>query len=126
MRQITADNLEDIALGAAVLGTGGGGDPYIGTLMARGVMERRGPVTLLDVQELADDDLVVPSAMMGAPTVMVEKIPKGEEIVSAFQALQTYLGRPARATMSCEAVGSTRRSRSLSRLSWGSRSSTPT
>ena len=30
MRQITADALEDIARGAAVLGTGGGGDPYIG------------------------------------------------------------------------------------------------
>jgi DUF917 family protein len=105
MRQITVDDLEDIALGAAVLGTGGGGDPYIGKLMARGVMERRGPVSLIDVEELADDDLVVPSAMMGAPTVMVEKIPKGGEIVAAFKALETFLGRPVRATMSCEAGG---------------------
>jgi DUF917 family protein len=30
MREITADDLPDIARGAAVLGTGGGGDPYIG------------------------------------------------------------------------------------------------
>ncbi|MEA2527986.1 MAG: uncharacterized protein QOF73_5213, partial [Thermomicrobiales bacterium] len=35
MRQITAEQLEDIALGAAVLGTGGGGDPYVGKLMAQ-------------------------------------------------------------------------------------------
>ena len=105
MREITVDDLEDIALGAAVLGTGGGGNPYVGKLMARGVMERRGPVRLLDPEELADDDLVVPSAMMGAPTVMVEKIPRGDEVVRAFEALQTYLGRPVRATMSCEAGG---------------------
>ena len=105
MRQISADALDDIARGAAVLGTGGGGDPYIGKLMAQGTLRRRGDVNLLDPMELADDDIVVPSAMMGAPTVMVEKIPRGEEIVNAFKALQTYLGRPVRATMSCEAGG---------------------
>ena len=105
MRKISADALDDIARGAAVLGTGGGGDPYIGKLMAQGTLRRRGPVDLLDPLTLADDDLVVPTAMMGAPTVMVEKIPRGEEIVNAFKALETYLGRPVRATMSCEAGG---------------------
>jgi DUF917 family protein len=105
MRQITAGQLNDIALGAAVLGTGGGGNPYIGKLMAKHSMEQHGPVKLIGVEELADDDLVVPSAMMGAPTVMVEKIPRGEEIVNAFRALQAYLGRPVRATMSIEAGG---------------------
>jgi uncharacterized protein len=105
MRQISADALEDIARGAAVLGTGGGGDPYIGKLMAQGTLRRCGEVSLLDPMELADDDIVVPSAMMGAPTVMVEKIPRGEEIVTAFKALQTYLGKTVRATMSCEAGG---------------------
>jgi hypothetical protein len=105
MREISVDALDDIARGAAVLGTGGGGDPYIGKLMAQGTLRRCGNVTLIDPMELDDDDLVVPSAMMGAPTVMVEKIPRGDEIVTAFKALETYLGRPVRATMSCEAGG---------------------
>jgi uncharacterized protein len=105
MRQITPEALDDIARGAAVLGTGGGGDPYIGKLMAQGTLRRRGNVDLLDPLELDDEDIVIPSAMMGAPTVMVEKIPRGEEIVNAFRALQTYLGSKARATMSCEAGG---------------------
>ena len=103
MRQITAAALDDIARGAAVLGTGGGGDPYIGKLMAQGTLRRRGPVELIDPLELEDDDLVVPTGMMGAPTVMVEKVPRGTEIVSAFKTLEKYLGRPVRATMSCEA-----------------------
>ena len=68
--------LEDIAVGAAVLGTGGGGDPYIGKLMAQAGDRAHGPVSGL-VDELPDDALVVPSAMMGAPTVMVEKLPRG-------------------------------------------------
>jgi DUF917 family protein len=105
MRRITVESLDDIARGAAVLGTGGGGDPYIGKLMAQGILRRRGDVELLDPLELDDDDLVVPSAMMGAPTVMVEKVPRGDEIITAFKALETYLGRPVRATMSCEAGG---------------------
>src|SRR5215211_2817448 len=105
MREITADQLDDIAMGAAVLGTGGGGDPYVGKLMAQAAMRRNGPVKLLDPDELGDDDLVIPSAMMGAPTVMLEKAPRGTEIVTAFEAIQTYLGRTATATMSCEAGG---------------------
>jgi DUF917 family protein len=105
MREITVEALDDIARGAAVLGTGGGGDPYIGKLMAQGSLRRRGNVNLLDPMDLDDDDIVVPTAMMGAPTVMVEKIPRGEEIVTAFKALETYLGKPVRATMSCEAGG---------------------
>jgi len=105
MRMITANQLDDIALGAAVLGTGGGGDPYIGKLMAKAAIDQYGPVTLLDPGEVDDDDLIIPSAMMGAPTVMLEKIPRGTEIVTAFEAIQNYLGRKATATMSIEAGG---------------------
>ncbi|MFN8457212.1 MAG: DUF917 family protein [Anaerolineae bacterium] len=105
MRLIHPENLEDLAMGAAVLGTGGGGDPYIGKLMAIQAIRQHGPVQLLGVDELADDALVVPSAMMGAPTVMVEKVPSGEEIIEAFKALQEYLGRKIDATTSIEAGG---------------------
>jgi DUF917 family protein len=105
MRLIHPENLEDLAMGAAVLGTGGGGDPYIGKLMAIQAIRRHGPVQLVSVDELADDALVVPSAMMGAPTVMVEKVPSGNEIIEAFKALQEYLGRKIDATVSIEAGG---------------------
>ena len=67
--------LEDIAVGAAILGTGGGGDPYIGKLLAQEAIRRYGPVQMVSVDEVPDDAFVVPSAMMGAPTVMVEKLP---------------------------------------------------
>jgi hypothetical protein len=105
MRLLHSENVVDIALGAAVLGTGGGGDPYIGKLMGISAIQEFGPVTLLSLDEIDDDALIVPTAMMGAPTVMVEKLPKGDEIIKAFHALERYLGRKITATMSAEAGG---------------------
>lgn len=103
--KITKDNLDDFATGATVLGTGGGGDPYVGKLMAEQAIEEYGPVELLAPEAVPDDELVVPSAMLGAPTVMVEKLPRGMESLAAFEALETALGQEAYATMSIEAGG---------------------
>jgi DUF917 family protein len=105
MTTIYATDLEDLARGAAVLGTGGGGDPYVGKLMARTAIERHGPVELIDVDDLAYDGLVIPTAAMGAPTVLVEKLPNGGEASRAFQRLQDHLGQRATATMPIEAGG---------------------
>ena len=104
-RSIGPDDMEDLALGAAVLGTGGGGDPHIGKLTAVSAMRAHGPVTLIGLDDLGDDDLVVPVAMMGAPTVMVEKLPRGDEVMYAFKGLQSYLGREVRAVTPIEAGG---------------------
>jgi hypothetical protein len=103
--QIDTTNIDDIATGATVLGTGGGGDPYIGKLMAEQAIERNGPVKLISPESVPDDELVVPSAMLGAPTVMVEKLPRGTESVAAFEMLSDHLGDSAYATMSIEAGG---------------------
>ena len=105
MRIIDENTLEDIAIGAAVLGTGGGGDPYIGKLMARQAIRDYGTVELYDLDEFDDDDLIVPTAMMGAPTVMVEKMPNGDDIINAFESVGKYIGKPIKATMSIEAGG---------------------
>jgi uncharacterized protein len=104
-RMIDVQNVEDIALGAAVLGTGGGGDPYVGKLMANEAIRKFGPVELVTVDEMGDDDLSVSIAMMGAPTVMVEKMPGGNECIDAFKAVQSYIGRPIKYVYSIEAGG---------------------
>ncbi|MDI3299332.1 MAG: DUF917 domain-containing protein [Bacillota bacterium] len=97
--------LDDLALGATVLGTGGGGDPYVGRLMAREAIRRKGAVPLVGVEQLPAEGLVLPVAMMGAPTVLVEKLPSGEELARVVRALERHLGRPAVALMSAEAGG---------------------
>ncbi|MGW4205217.1 S-methyl thiohydantoin desulfurase domain-containing protein [Streptomyces sp. NPDC004726] len=40
MRDLTVEDVEDLALGAVVLGTGGGGDPHIGKPMPPRALER--------------------------------------------------------------------------------------
>jgi DUF917 family protein len=105
LRTIYAEDLEDIAIGGAILGTGGGGDPYVGKLMAQEAIRKHGPVKLVDVEELADDALVVPVCMMGAPTVMTEKLPQGDELINAFRQLEQRLGRKIDAVLCGEAGG---------------------
>lgn len=104
-RQIGVQEVEDIALGAAVLGTGGGGDPYIGKLMATQAIRQHGPVELVTVDEVPDADISVAIAMMGAPTVMLEKLPGGQECVHAFRSIESYLGQPVKYIYSIEAGG---------------------
>ena len=73
--------------------------------MAIQAIEEHGPIPLLDPDEVPDDALIVPSAMMGAPTVMIEKVPNGEEAIAAFKSLEEYLGKEIYATMPIEAGG---------------------
>lgn len=101
---VTPADLDAIAMGGAFLGTGGGGDPYIGKLMARAAMAGK-PVRVVDASEVPDDALCVPVCMMGAPTVMVEKLPNGQEAIAALQALEAYLGRSADYLICIEAGG---------------------
>jgi DUF917 family protein len=105
VREIGADNLSDMARGAALLGSGGGGDPYIGRLMAQHAMAEHGPVTLMTADEVDDDALVVAVSMMGAPTVLVEKPPSGEEYRSTMAALSDFLGEPITHLACVEAGG---------------------
>jgi uncharacterized protein len=105
VRMIDVADLDDIATGGAILGTGGGGDPYIGKLMAQQAIRRHGPVRLVEVEGFADDALIAPVCMMGAPTVMTEKLPQGEEIVVALLKLERFMGREVDGLICAEAGG---------------------
>ncbi len=105
MNYLNEEDLDYIAIGAAVLGAGGGGDPYVGKLMAKQAIKKHGNVKLIDADEVSDDDLIIPSAMMGAPAVMLEKLPNGKEPEFAFRSLETHLGKKASAVLPIEAGG---------------------
>jgi len=105
MRKINIEDLEYISLGSTILGTGGGGDPYVGKLLAKNAIKNYGEVTLIKAEELADDALVVPIAAFGAPMILVEKLFSGNEFFSAFDMMESYLGRKIDAIMPAEAGG---------------------
>ena len=105
MRTIGFEDIDDIALGASLLGAGGGGDPYIGKLMVLSAIRAYGPVTLLDPEEIADDALVLPIGMMGAPTVLQEKGIGSNEVGALFDMAKRAYGRAPDAFMCTEAGG---------------------
>lgn len=105
MRKIGISEIEDIAIGAALLGAGGGGDPYVGKLVAIDAVQECGPVTLLDPEEVPDDALIIPIAMMGAPTVLAEKAIGGMEYKRLYEMLSQYFGQEIYAFMPIEAGG---------------------
>lgn len=100
-----AADLPALARGAAILGAGGGGDPYIGRLMAQQRLTGGTRVELVAPADLPDDAWVFPVAMMGAPTVMIEKLPSGDQFGAAIRALASYLGRAVTHVACAEAGG---------------------
>jgi DUF917 family protein len=104
--RLTAADLPDLARGAAFLGTGGGGNPYVGRLMVESAMRDTGrELELLDLDDVPDEALIIPTAMMGAPTCIVEKLPEGMEAAASLRGLERRLGQTAFATMPIEAGG---------------------
>ena len=93
LQQVTLHDIESIAIGAGILGTGGGGDPYLESLHLRNTIRERGPQQVLDPQALADDASVVVVGYIGAPTASIEKLPEGTELLRAVRLLERHLGR---------------------------------
>jgi DUF917 family protein len=89
LTEISAD-CAALSRGAAILGSGGGGDPYIGRLLAESAIRAHGPVPVVALEDVPDDAVAVAVAMMGAPTVMLEKLPSAEQFATAVHALAEY------------------------------------
>ena len=91
--QFAFEDIEDLARGAAFLGSGGGGDPYIGRLMAEYAVREFGMPQIISVDDLDADTNVFPVAMVGAPTVMVEKGTSGADIDLSVNRLASIIGK---------------------------------
>src|SRR5438552_3334194 len=104
-RPVSAAEIESLAIGAWILGTGGGGSPYYGLLNMRKLYRAGTVVDLLDPDDLADDDLVAVVSNMGAPLVGQERLTDPQTIARAVTMMEEYLGRTFRAVMSVEIGG---------------------
>lgn len=105
MRLLGKEEIENIAVGASFFGAGGGGNPYLGKLMAMQAVDQFGPVQLVAPDEIKDEDWFCPVAIMGAPAVMMEKFPKGDEFVRVVDKLESYTGHKFTGTFPMEAGG---------------------
>jgi uncharacterized protein len=105
LRSLTYDHLEALAIGAGILGTGGGGDPYLNKIFVAEILRAGGEVPVVSVLDLPDDALVASTGGVGAPTVGVERLKEGEELLRALRALEKYTGKQATHMISAEIGG---------------------
>lgn len=104
-RDLDIDDIEALALGAWILGTGGGGDPYHKLLNMRQLYRQGHVITLIDPMSLADDALVAVLSNMGAPLVGQERLADPAFAVKPLRSMERYLGRRFDAVMSLEIGG---------------------
>jgi DUF917 family protein len=102
---IDLDNIDDFALGCAVLGSGGGGDTGYDLLIAKEALETYGPVRIIPASMLEGDDLVAPIGFIGAPLVSLEKLPSGQELELLIKAIEGHFSQKVRAILPLEIGG---------------------
>ena len=103
--KLSKEDVEALAIGAAILGTGGGGDPYIGKLMVTQVLEKGKDIILVPPEDIPDDSFIITSAFMGTPITLIEKLPSGLDALRALKALENYFNRRADYITPVEAGG---------------------
>jgi DUF917 family protein len=105
MRDFAESEIEPLAIGAWILGTGGGGSPYHAYLNLRKLYREGRGVRLIDPLELDDDDAVAVVSNMGAPLVSQERLTDPALVTRAVRMMEEYSGRRFRAIMPIEIGG---------------------
>ena len=104
-RELSLDDIESLAVGAWILGTGGGGNPYLPLLNMRALYKEGHRVQLMPAADLADDDLVAGAGGMGAPLVGSERMSDAKTLTRAVRVMEDHIKRRFTALMSVEIGG---------------------
>ncbi|MEU7481810.1 DUF917 domain-containing protein [Lentzea sp. NPDC042327] len=93
MHLLQPDEVDRLALGVVVLGSGGGGgerETHAFAAMLRQQLRESGPVTVLSPEEADPDGHGARVGLIGAPSVVIEKLPSGREAEEALKALRGH------------------------------------
>lgn len=101
---LNEDDIEALEIGSAIMGTGGGGNPYIGKLRALQVLREGRRMRVMPLEALPDDAKVVALGGIGAPLISHERIKEGREGLRCIRALEERLGFKIDA-IACEEIG---------------------
>lgn len=102
---LTENDLRSIAIGASILGTGGGGSTYLAYLMVREQIRSGRQVRIIQTDALTDSDLVLPLGGIGAPTVGIERMDNGDEGTRLVAAIENVTNKRVTALVADEIGG---------------------
>ncbi|MEV0620158.1 DUF917 domain-containing protein [Nonomuraea sp. NPDC050404] len=106
VRTIARSDVAALAAGAAIFGTGGGGAVQTEQLAVEMAIEEYGPVSVVPVAELTDEDAVIVMSAMGAPSVGIEMLGAQGQTDTILAEVERYTGRKMTAVMAAEIGGS--------------------
>lgn len=98
-------DIKDMARGAVLLGTGGGGDPYVGQLFLQAQIKAGRYPRVIASETIADDAFVLSIAGIGAPTVIVEHLVSDKTLLRLLARAEAFYGRRVDALISAEMGG---------------------
>ena len=108
-RPVPLDDIESLAVGAWILGTGGGGSPYLGLLNMRRIYAEGGQVRLMDPFDLADEDAVAVVSNMGAPLVGQERLADSRTVARAVEIMESHIEETLSQELLAQQIGLSRR-----------------
>ena len=114
MKVLTPQDLTDLLYGAAILGTGGGGELDEGLALIHEALDQGKTFRLVSIDDVPDSALLCTPYLLGAisePTpeeaAQYSRLPRAARpaILSAYDRFQAYLGEEFYGTLACEMGG---------------------
>ncbi|WP_145872318.1 DUF917 domain-containing protein [Streptomyces capillispiralis] len=99
------DQVDDLALGSALVGCGGGGASRYAAAQLKEILRDDNRIRLLNVSMLRDSDVVCAVGTMGSPAVARERLADGSELARSVTAMARHTGRKITAVTSFECGG---------------------
>ena len=91
---LTEDDIEYIALGAGILGAGGGGSPYVGKIELIETIRKGNKIRVISADSLEDDEQMFWVSYYGAPLVMIEKLAGSDKLIENVKIMQKLTQKP--------------------------------
>lgn len=89
---LSEEDVEFIAAGAAILGAGGGGSPYLQKLVVQQAIRNGKKIRVVRIDDLPDDEYTTASAYYGAPAAMIERLGGGKKLAESYKSITEFLG----------------------------------
>jgi Protein of unknown function (DUF917) len=102
---ISPVDIDFLASGSGILGTGGGVSSYNMAVYVLDILRKGGEITVVKPEALKDDRLCVFRAGFDAPSVSNERIASGREVFDAIDAVNKVMGYNAFAGRVADEIG---------------------
>jgi N-methylhydantoinase A/oxoprolinase/acetone carboxylase beta subunit/DUF917 family protein len=92
IRKLNEENIVDIGIGSGILGSGGGGDTLMGQEIIKKALQDNATAHVIALENLPDDAFVVGVGIVGAPSVLSEKLLSKRESIEVINKMEQALG----------------------------------